>query len=233
MRARRRPSRRSPIAVSALLGFVLAGCGTDFHPGAAAVVNGHVISESRVDDLVLAACEYSRAVRLDQGGAEPTQSMAVLRSSLAEALINFELTDEAATRLGLKVSDASIAELTSANSMPPGLSSKARDILSGFFYDASRAQLQQAVLGAHLRDPQITMTDDVTAEDIDTAAPYLERFADRQDVSVDPSYGSWDGHALVTSSGSLSDPVSTTPTPDPSATGAESVADLPPSQVCG
>lgn len=227
MRPGRRASSRRYLVSSAAAVLMLAGCGTNFHPGAAAVVNDHAISESEVDNLVLAACEYSKEVRLEQGGAEPGQSMASLRSSLAAALIRFEITDEAATQLGLSVSDAKIAELTAANQIPPGLSETTRELLEGFFLDASRAQLQQAVVGAHLSDPQVTTADHITSADSDAATQYLNHFAAKQDVTVNPSYGSWDGSALVHGSGSLSDPVSTT------ATAAAPVADLPPSQVCG
>lgn len=213
--------------------FAVAGCGTDIHPGAAAVVNGHVISQGEVDDLVLAACEYSESVRLGQGGAEPGQSMATLRSSLAEALIQFEIIDEAASQLGLSVSDAKIAELTSANSLPPGLSDESRDLLDDFFYSASRAQLQQAVVGAHLRDPKITTADAITPEDIEAATKYVDKFASEQDVTVNPAYGSWDGSTLVGDSGSLSDAVSTTPAAAAQSAVADAVEDLPPSQVCG
>ncbi len=213
--------------------FALAGCGTNIHPGTAAVVNGHVISQGEVDDLVLAACEYSKAVRLQQGGAEPGQSMATLRSSFVEALIQFELTDEAVSQLELSVSDAGIAELTAANTMPPGLTEESQGLLEGFFFNASRARLQQAVVGAHLRDPKVVTAEDVIPEDIDAATKYLDKFATNQDVAVNPSYGSWDGSTLVHTSGSLSDAVSTTPPAAGPGAAPDPVKDLPPSQVCG
>lgn len=231
MRPRRLATSRRCLVAAGMATLLLTGCGTGIRPGAAAVVNGHVISQDEVDELVLAACDYSKAVRLEQGGAEPTQSMATLRSSLAEALIQFEITNAAAAQLGLSVSDAKVAELTSANPMPPGLSRSSRDLLEEFFYKASRAQLQQAVVGAHLRDPEVTTADAVTPADLEAATKYLDSFASKQDVSVNPSYGEWDGSALVDVSGSLSDPVSTTPTPADSA--ADPVEGLPPSQVCG
>lgn len=231
MRPRRLAARGRYLVTGALAMLLLAGCGTGIRPGAAAVVNGHVITQDEVDDLVLAACEYSKAVRLEQGGAEPAQSMATLRSSLAEALIQFEITDAAAAQLGVSVSDAKIAQLSSGNPMPAGLSKTSRDLLEDFFYGASRAQLQQAVVGAHLRDPKITTADAVTPQDLQAATEYLDDFAKQQEVTVNPSYGSWDGSTLVDVSGSLSDPVSTSATAaDPA---ADPVEGLPPSQVCG
>ncbi len=196
------------------------------------MVNGHAITAGRVDALVLAACDYSKAVRQEQGGAEPTQSVAQLRSAITQALIQFELTGEAADQLGLSVSDAKIASLTSASTMPAGLNTDSRTLLEEFFSDSAKAQLQQAVVGAHLADPKVTTADDVSQTDLGAATPYLDKFAAKQDVSVNPSFGSWDGTTLVSGSGSLSDPVSTTPVPAGS-TPAAAVGDLPPSQVCG
>lgn len=115
MTPRRLATGRRCLVAGALATLLLTGCGTGIRPGAAAVVNGHVISQDEVDELVLAACDYSKAVRLEQGGAEPAQSMADLRSRLALALIQFEITNAAAAQLGLSVSEAKIGQLTSAN----------------------------------------------------------------------------------------------------------------------
>lgn len=210
----------------------LAGCGTRFHPGDAAVVDGTAITASSIDDLVLAACDYSRQVRLSQGGAVPTQSTASLRSNLAKALIQFEITDRAAAKLGVTVSDARIAQLAGTTSLPAGVSGTTKSLLTQFFHDSAKAQLQQAVIGAHLRDPSITTAEAVTQSDLSAAAPYLAKFAAKQDVSVDPSFGRWDGTKLIAASGSLSDPVSATPTPV-TGNSASAVKDLPHSQVCG
>lgn len=223
--------RRRGAALAVVVGLALSGCGTQFHPGQAAIVDGDAISASHVDDLVLAACDYSEQVRVEQGGAEPTQSMASLRFGLMQALIQFDITDEAARQLGLSVSDAKIAEVASTSTMPPGLSSSSESLLKQFFSDSAKAQLQQAVIGAHLRDPKVTTADSVNQSDVQAAAPYLKKFAAKQDVIVDPSFGRWNGTTLVSASGSLSDPVSTTP---PAVGGpSPAVADLPPSQVCG
>lgn len=231
--------RKGRFAVlTALVVLALTGCGTNFHPGEAVIINGQGISTSRVDDLVLAACDYSTRVRLSQGGAVPTQSMASLRSNLTQALVQFAITDKAAQQLGITVSDAKIASLTAGSTMPAGISSTTRSLLTEFFRQSAKAQLEQAVIGAHLRDPKITNADSVTANDPQTqndlkaAAPYLDKFARQQHVIVDPSFGKWNGTALVPASGSLSDRVSATPTPSTSDPAA-AVKDLPPSQVCG
>lgn len=219
-------------AVAALVVFAVTGCGTSFHPGQAVVINGQGVSASSIDDLVLAACDYSKQVRLAQGGAEPTQSMASLRSSLTQALIQFAITNKAATQLGLTVSGAKIAALSGSSTMPPGISPSSRSVLTDFFADSAKAQLQQAVIGAHLRDRKVTTADAVTQDDLKAATPYLNKFAAKQHVVVDPSYGKWNGTALVAASGSLSDRVSAVSTPS-TADPASSVKNLPPSQVCG
>jgi hypothetical protein len=216
--------------LASLLVVVLTGCGANFHPGEAAIVDGTGISSGSVDDLVLAACEYSKQGRLSQGGAVPTQSMARLRFSITQALIQFLINDKAARQLGVTVSDAKIASVAGAATMPPGISGSTRQLLTSFFHESAKAQLQQAVIGAHLRDPKITTADAVTQDDLKAATPYLQKFAAQQHVVVDPSYGRWNGAALVAASGSLSVPVSTTPG---GAGAATAVKDLPPSQVCG
>lgn len=196
------------------------------------MVDGTAITANHIDDLVLAACDYSKQARLSQGGAVPTQSMANLRANLTKALISFAITDRAASKLGVSVSAARVAQVAGTSSMPAGVSAQTKSLLMQFFYASAKAQLQQAVIGAHLRDPSITTADSVTQNDVSAAAPYLLKFASQQDVSVDPSFGKWDGTRLIDTSGSLSYPVSATPTP---ATGisAGAVKDLPPSQVCG
>jgi hypothetical protein len=222
--------KRRFAGLAAVLVVVLTGCGANFHPGEAAIVDGTGISSGSVDDLVLAACDYSKQGRVSQGGAVPTQSMARLRFSITQALIQFILNDKAARQLGVTVSDAKIAAVAGAATMPRGVSASTRKLLTTFFHESARAQLQQAVIGAHLRDPKITTADAVTQDDLKAAAPYLKKFAAKQHVVVDPSYGRWNGTALVAASGSLSVPVSVKPGGTDAAT---AVKDLPPSQVCG
>jgi SurA-like protein len=216
-------------AVFALLVVTLTGCGANFHPGEAAIINGQGISVSSIDNLVLAACDYSKQARLSQGGAEPTQSMANLRFSITQALIHFVITNKAASLLGLTVSDAKIASVAGSTTVPDGVSGTNRSLLTNFFSDAAKAQLQQAVIGAHLRNPKITTADAVTKKDLQAAAPYLDKFTAHQHVVVDPSFGKWNGTALVQASGSLSDPVSAAA----GSSSATPIKDLPPSQVCG
>ncbi len=181
---------------------------------------------------MLVACDYSQQVRLSQGGAVPAQSTANLRANLIQALIQFALTDRAASQLGVTASDARIAQVAASAKMPDGVSSTTRGLLTQYFHDSARAQLLQAAIGAHLRDPKITTADAVSPNDITAARPYLDKFAAKQSVTVDPSFGRWNGTRVVNTSGSLSVPATVTPTPSGSSS-ATAVKNLPQSQVCG
>jgi hypothetical protein len=226
---------RSGVAAIAAAGaLLLSGC--TVHPGSAAVVNGQSISESRIDDLVLAACNFSERLREQSGGTSATTSMAYLRTFLLNDLINFRISNEAAAQLGLTVSPAKIASVTGSEQIPPGLSSKDHDLMEQYFRDAALSQIQLAVIGAHLKDPSVTDADKVTQSDQTPAAKaWLARFTAKQDVSINPAYGTWDGQKLVDGQGSLSAPASGDAKHWMSlrAAAGNSVEGLPPSQVCG
>ena len=235
----RRSSRRARTprlaGLAALTAISLAGCGSDLHPGTAAVVNGTTISQDSVDDLVSAACDYSQVLRELSGGLDPTLALGSLRTSLTEALITFQLSDEAADELGLTVSNAMVTKVASGNDMPSELDDHTAEVIGDFFRDAARSNLQQGVIGAHEQDDSVTTADKVTQADVTAGATYLRKFAKKQDITVDPRYGTWDGSTLKTASGSLSDPVSDSAkqaTVAP-AEGENPAAGLPASQVCG
>ncbi len=224
------PSRSKRMAAAVLAVVFLTGCGPNFHPGDAAVVNGQAIRANQVDDLVLAACDYSAQNRVSQNGTLPTQSTANLRLAITQALIQFQLIDQVAHQQGLSVSDARIAQLMGGSPIPSGVSGQHRQLLAQFLRDSAKAQLQQAVIGAHLHHPNITTDAKVSKTDIPLATQYLNKFFAKQSVIVDPGFGKWTGTKLVPSSGSLSYPVSTTPQPGQSTPDLQS---LPASQVCG
>lgn len=223
-------------AALALVAGALAGCGADLHPGTAAVVNGTSISQTEVDELVTAACEYTELSREQSGnaGGSPSLARSGLRATLVDALIRFELTRAKADELGVSVSDAQVAKLASGNPMPEGIDESDEKLLSEFFRDAARAQLLQGVIGAHLKDPSVTDAADVTQEDVDAAADYLDSYAKKADVELNPRYGTWTGSAVKQASGSLSHPVDTTAAPvglpgQP----VDTVSALPESHKCG
>ncbi|HET7172725.1 MAG TPA: hypothetical protein VFI30_00420 [Nocardioidaceae bacterium] len=212
----------------------VAGCGVGFHPGAAAVVDGTTITEGHVDNLVLAACEFTRLDRIAQGGNSPSTSVAALRSAIANSLIQFELDGRAASALGLTVHQAAMSQLASSINLPGGLDSSAAQLLRQYFTASARAQLQEAAIGAHLKNPKVTSADQATPAEEQASRGYLDNYARRQNVAVNPSYGKWNGTQIVRASGSLSDPVSSAAL----AWKQAAAADTPPpgtpaSELCG
>jgi hypothetical protein len=230
-------SRRYGIAVAASVG-ALAMSGCTFHPGQAAVVNGSDISQSTVDDLVQAGCGFFKAQRVQTGSGQPATSTAFLRTLFTENLISFKIIDKAASRLHLTVSPAAIAKASAGQSLPTGLQGEDRTRLKSFFEMSTRADLQQAVIGAHLKDPSVTNADHVVASQIADSRAYLKAFTLKQQVSVNPAYGTWSHGRVIDSDGSLSAAESTPARTwlklrSANSAGTGGVAGLPPSQVCG
>jgi hypothetical protein len=202
------------------------------------VVNGSDINASTVDDLVQAGCGFFEATNAESGGGEPT-STAFLRNLFTQNLISFKIIDQAFSDLNLTVSDAAIADKSANQSIPAGLQGEDRRRLRDFFTMSTRADLQQAVIGAHLKDPSVTNADNVVETDIGNARRYLKAFTLKQHVSVNPAYGTWKNGEVLDTDGSLSAAQSASAknwlklraeNSDGSGAGVEG---LPPSQVCG
>lgn len=240
-RARRPRSALGVVAAGLLV--TVSGCGTDLSPGAAATVDGTVITDTTVDDLTQAACDFTSESREQQdgaasGGDAPSLVLADLKASLLQALIEFELTDTAAEELDVEVTRAQISQLTAQQPVPEGLADEASEIIGEFFEMSAKNQLQRAVIGAKLRDPSLASPDDATEEDLQAANDYLQDSYSDADVEVSPRFGRWDGATLEQGTGSLSDPVSTTAAEEPIPGQVDPQTDnpaddLPPSQVCG
>ncbi len=233
-RSARRPRLPASAAMALLLVGALSGCGTHLSPGAAATINGDAISQNHVDEVVLAACAYTAANA--QAGGQPAgeTSLANLRATITQALVQFDLADRAAAAMKLNVTAAEVSAAAAQNQLPSGLSDTDADVLRGFFQDFSRSSDQVKLIGAHLTDPSITTMQQVTTDKSAAATTYLETYASKQDVTVNPAYGVWTGSAVKGTSGSLSDPVS-----DVAVAGEAAASDpqadasaLPASQVC-
>lgn len=225
-------SRRLRAAAAGLVA-TTAVSGCMFHPGSAAVVNGSTISQSTIDDLVVAGCGFFKAQRMTQGGATPGTSTAWLRNVFTGGLITIKILDKAADQLHLTVSPAAVANAT--QTLPSTMSSHDQEVLGAFLADSARSQLQRAVIGAHLKDSSVTSAEGVTPDDIPAAAKYLRAFTARQHVEVSPAYGTWSGTTLADSDGSLSKAQSADARKWLAlrADNQQSVTGLPASQVCG
>jgi SurA N-terminal domain len=231
-------TRRHGIAIAAFVG-AIAVSGCTFHPGQAAVVNGSDISQSTVDDLVQAGCSFFKASREESGGGEPATSRSFLRNLFTQNLITFKIIDKAATQMGLTVSPAAIAKNSVEPTLPKGLQGTDRELFDDFFVQATRSELQQAAIGAHLKDPSVTNADNVQQSQIADSRAYLKAFTLKQKVSLNPAYGTWSHGQVLDSDGSLSAAQSAVARKwlklrEANADGSGSgVVGLPPSQVCG
>lgn len=229
--------RRMSAGLAAVAVLAVSGCGsTNLHSGSAAVVDGTPISQSQVDKMVLAACSFVKQQRLAAGQAQVGQPVASLRTNIANSYIDFILDSRAARKLHISISEAAIARFPS--SIPKGVSEADRARLQQFFHQTARSRLEEAVIGAHLKDPSVTTPDKVTRANLEALATaarnYLARFRANQNVTVNPVYGMWSGTTLQPASGSLSDAVSASAKKWLSLRGGGGQpSDLPPSQVCG
>jgi hypothetical protein len=225
--------RGAGVVSAVLLGLVsVSACSTGFNPGAAATINGTTIPESQVDDVVSAACAYTAAV--STGGAPQPTSLANLRLSITQAMIQFALTDEVTRAMGLSVSPAAVSAASAQSSVPSGLSSDDAAALKGFFTDYATSTAQTQLIGGHLADSSVTSSDQVKGDNSRLAGKYLTTFAAKQDITVNPAYGRWNGAAVVGGGGSLSDAVTTSAKDSlVAATNAQAnTSDLLPVQVC-
>lgn len=230
-----RSPRRLLLGTALATALALTGCGTDLSPGSAAVVDGVTITDQRVDDITEAACAFTLASK-PKGETEPSLAIAGLQSYLVERLIRVEVVSTVADEMDLTVPPAQVQLVSASSQIPDSMPDEQRELLADYFDTDASASVLQGLIGAHLRDSEITTVDQVTEEDNARAQDYLDRFSAAADVTVSPSYGTWTGTAIEDGSGSLSDPVSTTAAPEP-APGqpptANPLTELPPSQVCG
>lgn len=211
----------------------VSGCGSHLSPGMAATINGDTISQDSVDSVVEAACAYTAASAQPGAAPQPPLSLANLRSTITQSLIQFAVTDDAATQLGLSVSQAAIATGAAQQPIPSGLDGTDADVIKGFFQDFAKSSAQIQLIGAHLADPSITTYEQVQLDKAAQGKKYVMAYAADQEVTVNPAYGNWTGSGVAGGSGSLSDPVSDSA--KASAGGAADGANtssLPSSQVC-
>lgn len=233
--SRRRSGRsaRRALALSAVGVLALSGCGLDLHPGAAATINGTVLAQDDVDDLVSSLCSYIDVA--NAGSASPQQyGVAELRATVTAALISFDLLDEAAADLGLTIEPADVDALAAQNQIPDSLSATDSERVTDFFHDGAESQVTQETIGAHLKDETVTSSSDASSTDVNASSDYVTDYFAKQDIIVSPQYGTWDGSVVNQGSGSLSDAVSPAATAAvPRSDGSTDVSGLPDSQVCG
>jgi hypothetical protein len=231
----RRPLRGRVLVAAGAVAVLLSGCGNvDLNPGQAAIVNDEKISQSTVDDTVTAACHYIEISSKDNPQAQPL-AISDLRSNLTTSKVLTPLYADLIDELGLTIRPADVEKLAGQNPLPDGLDEEDEEILTEYFQELAVLQLSQALIGSNATDPTITDSSQLTTDESAAGADVVAEFMKKQDVEINPQYGSWNGANVAFESGSLSTPVSDAaqaPEIDPE-TGAKDVSDLPPSQVCG
>jgi hypothetical protein len=199
--------RAAGLVGAALLSLTaISGCGTGFSPGSAATINGTTISQDQVDSIVSGACAFTAASSDGSTGTTPT-SLASLRATVTQALIQFNVTDAVTKAMKLSVSQAAITQAI-PNQVPSGLGKADTAALKSFFYDYAKSSSQAQLIGAHLVDSSITTSEQVEKNESSVASTYLGKYAAKQDITVNPAYGRWNGASVVGGSSSLSDAVS-------------------------
>lgn len=215
------------VALVVAAGLALTACG-DVSPGAAATVDGTKISRESVDDMAQAVCtaELTYAELMDQP-AQPTPT-SIYREITLSLLINEQLAQEVADRLGADVppssyqagQDAGLEDLFQA------LPSSALEPFQDYVESYSRLQATYAAIGAETGGA----TGDDPAAAAEAGRAYVAKYAERQDIEIDPRFGGFTDGEVAGGSGSLSVPVESTASLRPDQ--PPDVSGLPDSQIC-
>lgn len=194
--------RTSTLAVTAAALLVasplLAGCSTDAHPGAAAVVGGERITISSVQDRV----ETVREAQRDQpDGDQLLQASPGLTRQTVDFLVYLEVLEAAAAEHGVEVSRAQIQESRAIAEQNVGgaeaLELSALTATSGLplagdeqIDQVLRSQLLFQGLAQRLNAPAGTDGQQVMRQ-------VLAETAEEVGVEVNPRYGEWDAEQVV------------------------------------
>lgn len=103
-RVRRRPLR---LAILGAVLLVATACGNTLPSGAAALVNGQVISTELLTRIVDAQAE---SAGIDRSAPESAQQVAELQRQILAALISFEITEDVASERGIELTAADLDE---------------------------------------------------------------------------------------------------------------------------
>ena len=115
-------TRRISLSGRAALGFgaaalVLSGCSTslDLNPGSAAIVDGTTITQGSIDDLVDAACVYTKEYRKQNAQVQPI-NLAEVRSSFVTGKVQSLITQNVAAEQGLTVGQSQVEQNAASGS---------------------------------------------------------------------------------------------------------------------
>lgn len=210
VRAMARATRVQVLRRAAALGVagcLLSSCGS--HPGEAAVVGSQPISQSRLDDVAAALCS-AQAVSQQTTGQQDLSSRAARQGAL-DVLIQSEISKQYVEKHGFAPSAAQTSQAVSSQQQTlDSLPASRRGAFRSVLQDYAEGQLGLAAAGA--KQLQASGTAKPTQDQaLSTGLKLRDAWAGKHvKVSVDPRFGRFRGGALVTDSGSLSVPESST-----------------------
>jgi hypothetical protein len=205
----------------------LSGC--DTHPGAAAVVGSESISQGRLDDVALALCSA-------QSASSP-QALAgrAAREGALSVMVSSELSRQFGRAMGVDPDQSQVSAAVTANqSTIDKLPASRRSAFTDTLRTYAEGQLVVIAVGRRAlleRGTKSPTADQAVAVGTALRDAWVKKHLK---VTVDPRYGRFTKGSLVTSSGSLSVPVSAIATAGAKAQpDASWVSALPASQQCG
>jgi hypothetical protein len=216
---------------------LLTGCGGGAHPGSAAVVDGVSIPDSRVTHVVDAFCSSVVAQQHAPGGNAQNVPVPYLRRLLLGYLVTFQLADDYFRAHGLTLRPAAVDRLGQPPTQP-GLSVLQQGRRTEFLLAYQRYAFQLSTIGANLKNPSVTSLSSYVKSTQQAGLTELEKWAARQHISVDPSFGVYKNLAIAPRSGSLSVAQSTFAKRLAQLGSAQTITDsigitLPRDQICG
>lgn len=234
---RTRSFRRYAVAALSVVALAAAsGCGSDVHPGQAAVVEGERISMSDADSFAEDFCELYRPILEEQSAS---LSMATVRALSLDVLVRDELVHQYAEERGWEppqsyrqavaaIDDEVQQFQIGADSVETFRRVREAEAYANFVYTmAGDDALGAAGLA---KDPEAAL---------ERGRTILAAYAEKADVTLDPRFGtvSAEGQYFPTSDG-LSVPVTTLAKggavpADPQAGDTSYVDSLPAHQKCG
>lgn len=215
-------------AVAAVAAMALTGCGA-LHPGVAAVVGSHTISDQKVDDVARALCSANSA---GAPGSAPVATRAARQGAL-QVLLDSELSRQFGEQKGVTADKAVVSQTLAQNEagisqLPAGEQDDYRAALKEF----KEGGLMLTAIGRQSLESQnkTNITDDQALAE---GSRLRNKYTNGLDVKVDPRYGTFTDDTLHPGGSDLSVAVSARAadgaSPDPS---NGWVASLPTSQQC-
>jgi hypothetical protein len=187
-RTRRHPA--SVVAVVAVAGLLLSGCGTSvgIHPGAAANIGGETVSMSTIDDTAKSFCKaYVKQSQTQQQASGPLP-MGTFRSYVASSLAQRALGRELADAYDVQPAgdyDRQVAQYQAALASSPASEREAVVQVA-----AAQAYLQnvQVAIGQRLTGNTGTSNSDVKAQ-LQRGEVATQDWLNDHEVSIDPVFG--------------------------------------------